>query len=53
MAVSGMVVAVEPTQAAVLEQCPELRAATGHVRAFGEVITKLQGELLPEWIAIV
>ncbi|MCO1578869.1 transposase family protein [Crossiella sp. SN42] len=43
----------QPRLKAVLEQCPELRAAAGHVRAFGEMMTKLQGELLPEWIAAV
>lgn len=43
----------QPQLKAVLERCPELRAAAGHVRAFGEMITKLQGQLLPEWIAAV
>jgi transposase len=38
---------------AVLEQCPELRLATGHVRAFGEMLTKLRGQELPAWIAAV
>jgi transposase len=32
---------------AVLEQCPELRSAAGHVRAFGEMLTKLRGQELP------
>jgi hypothetical protein len=38
---------------AVLEQCPELRSAAGHVRAFGEMLTKLRGQELPAWIAAV
>jgi hypothetical protein len=38
---------------AVLEQCPELRSAAGHVRAFGELRTKLRGQELPAWIAAV
>jgi transposase len=38
---------------AVLEQCPELRAATGHVRAFGEMLTNLGGQALPAWITAV
>ena len=37
----------------VLEQCPELRSAPGHVRAFGEMLTKLRGQELPAWIAAV
>jgi transposase len=36
-----------------LEQCPELRSAAGHVRAFGEMLTKLRGQELPAWIAAV
>ncbi|MET9633963.1 transposase [Lentzea sp. NPDC006480] len=42
-----------PRLKAVLEQCPALCAAAGHVRAFGDVVTKLKGQLLPEWIAAV
>jgi hypothetical protein len=38
---------------AVLEQCPELCSAGGHVRAFGEMLTKLRGQELPAWIAAV
>lgn len=38
---------------AVLEQCPELHAAASHVRAFGEILTKLRGQDLPAWIAAV
>ena len=37
----------------VLGQCPELRSAAGHVRAFGETLTKLRGQELPAWIAAV
>lgn len=43
----------QPRLTAVMEQCPELRSAAGHVRAFGEMITKLQGQRLPDWIAAV
>jgi transposase len=32
---------------AILEQCPELRAAAGHVRAFGGMLTHLTGQGLP------
>ncbi len=28
--------------------CPELDALTGHVRAFGRMITELQGDRLPQ-----
>jgi len=38
---------------AIVEQCPELRAAAGHIRAFGEMLTKLRGQNLPAWIAAV
>jgi transposase len=38
---------------AVLERCPELQAAAGHIRCFGEMLTKLQGHDLPAWIAAV
>jgi transposase len=38
---------------AIVEQCPELRAAAGHIRAFGEMLTKLRGQDLPAWIAAV
>jgi transposase len=37
----------------ILERCPQLRAASEHVRAFGEMLTGLQGHNLPEWIAAV
>lgn len=42
-----------PRLKAVLERCPQLRAAAGHVRAFGEMLTTLQGQHLPAWIAAV
>jgi hypothetical protein len=32
---------------AVLANCPELDALTGHVRAFGKMLTQLQGDQLP------
>jgi transposase len=38
---------------AILEHCPQLRAAAGHVRAFGEMLTTLGGHNLPAWIAAV
>jgi hypothetical protein len=37
----------------ILEQCPQLRAAAGHVRAFGEMLTQLSGQDLPGWITAV
>ncbi|WP_267009153.1 transposase [Streptomyces sp. NBC_00154] len=37
----------------VLTHCPELDALAGHVRFFGQMITQLQGERLPEWIEAV
>jgi transposase len=36
-----------------VELCPELRATTGHVRAFGEMLTQLRGHDLPGWITAV
>ncbi|MFE0644285.1 ISL3 family transposase [Streptomyces sp. NPDC058877] len=38
---------------AVLVDCPELDALTGHVCAFGKMLTQLQGDQLPEWIKAV
>jgi len=38
---------------AILERCPELRAAADHIRAFGEMLTRLGGQDLPAWIAAV
>ncbi|MEU7016005.1 ISL3 family transposase [Streptomyces sp. NPDC046385] len=37
----------------VLAGCPELDALAGHVRSFGQMLTQLQGERIPEWIAAV
>ncbi|WP_218929492.1 ISL3 family transposase [Streptomyces lunaelactis] len=37
----------------VLACCPELDALTGHVRAFGQMLTQLQGDQLPQWIKAV
>ncbi|GHB78707.1 hypothetical protein GCM10010377_80980 [Streptomyces viridiviolaceus] len=33
--------------------CPELDALTRHVRAFGRMLTELQGDRLPQWIEAV
>ena len=38
---------------ALLERCPELRAASGHVRVFATMVTRLTGENLPQWISDV
>jgi hypothetical protein len=38
---------------AILEHCPQLRAAADHVRTFGEMLTNLGGHKLPAWIAAV
>ncbi|MBW8798222.1 MAG: transposase [Streptomyces sp.] len=37
----------------VLAGCPEPEALTGHVRAFGKILTQLQGCRLPHWIEAV
>ncbi|MER6320397.1 transposase [Streptomyces sp. NPDC001581] len=37
----------------VFAGCPELDALTGHVRAFGKMLTQLQGNQLPQWIKAV
>nr|WP_225634599.1 transposase [Streptomyces solaniscabiei] len=37
----------------VLAGCPELDALARHVRSFGQMLTQLRGERLPEWIAAV
>ncbi|WP_405181493.1 hypothetical protein OG225_10435 [Nocardia sp. NBC_01377] len=42
-----------PRLKAVLEQCSQLRVAAKHVRAFGEIVTTLQGQRLPDWITAV
>jgi transposase len=35
----------------LLERCPELRAASGHVRTFAAMLTQLTGQNLPQWIS--
>ncbi|MGW5665349.1 transposase [Streptomyces sp. NPDC003758] len=37
----------------VLAHCPELAALTAHVRAFGKMLTQLEGDRLPQWIKAV
>ncbi|WP_369405191.1 transposase [Streptomyces sp. NRRL S-87] len=37
----------------VLADCPELDALAGHIRAFGKMLTQLQGDQLPQWIKAV
>lgn len=38
---------------AVLANCPELNALTGHVRSFAQMLTERQGERLPQWLDAV
>lgn len=38
---------------AVLAQCPELDALTGHVRAFAQMLAQREGERLPQWLQAV
>ncbi|MFE9941811.1 ISL3 family transposase [Streptomyces hirsutus] len=38
---------------AVLANCPELEALTGHVRSFAQMLAERQGERLPEWLDAV
>ncbi|MFC8256846.1 hypothetical protein ACFUNF_04110 [Streptomyces sp. NPDC057291] len=38
---------------AVLANCPELDALTGHVRFFAQMLTERQGERLPQWLHAV
>ncbi|MFJ1551679.1 ISL3 family transposase, partial [Streptomyces sp. NPDC088246] len=38
---------------AVLANCPELDALTGHVRSFAQMLTERQGERLPQWLHAV
>jgi transposase len=40
-----------PRLTAVLDRCPELRAASGQVRAFAVMMTQLTGHDLPQWIS--
>jgi transposase len=37
----------------VLARCPELDAAGGHVRDFGEILARRLGATLPNWIGAV
>lgn len=41
----------QPRLKAVLERCPELRAASGQVRSFAAMLTQLTGQDLLQWIA--
>jgi hypothetical protein len=41
----------QPRLKAVLERCPELRAASDQVRSFAAMIAQLTGQDLPQWIA--
>ncbi|MFJ9576224.1 transposase [Streptomyces sp. NPDC101191] len=38
---------------AVLTNCPELDALTGHVRSFAHMLAERQGERLPQWLDAV
>jgi transposase len=40
-----------PRLSALLERCPELRAAGTQVRAFARMLTQLTGQDLPQWIS--
>ena len=40
-----------PQLKALLERCPELQAASAQIRAFAEMLTKLGGRDLPQWIS--
>ena len=42
-----------PQLKALLARCPELQAASDHIRAFAEMLTKLGGRDLPQWISDV
>jgi transposase len=43
----------QPQLKALLERCPELQAASSHVRAFATMLTQLTGQNLPQWISDV
>jgi transposase len=43
----------QPQLKAILVGCPQLGAAAGHIRAFGEMLTRLRGQELPGWISAV
>jgi transposase len=38
---------------AILERCPQLGAGAGHIRLFGEMLTRLRGQDLAAWISAV
>lgn len=40
-----------PRLKAILDRCPELQAASAHIRAFATMITELTGQDLPQWMA--
>jgi transposase len=42
-----------PRLKALLDRCPELQAAHGHIRAFAAMLTQLTGTNLPQWITDV
>jgi transposase len=41
----------QPQLKALLGRCPELQAASGHVRTFATMLTQLTGHDLPQWIS--
>jgi hypothetical protein len=41
----------KPRLTAILDRCPELRAASDQVRAFVSMLTELTGQDLPQWTA--
>jgi hypothetical protein len=43
----------QPQLKALLARCPELQAASDHVRSFATMLTKLTGQGLPQWISDV
>jgi transposase len=42
----------QPRLKAILDRCPELRAASEQVRGFAVMITELTGQDLPQWMAV-
>jgi hypothetical protein len=42
-----------PQLTALLDRCPELQAASDHVRSFATMLTTLTGQDLPQWISDV
>jgi transposase len=43
----------QPKLKALLDRCPELHAADGHIRTFAAMLTQLSGQDLPQWISDV